>query len=387
MRRVKSLVLIALAAAFAVPAPAPASDTLEQITPVVAYVLNPPQPVLASDGRQHLAYELILTNANRTAATATVRRIDALSGRRVVGSLAGARLAAVMLPFGSAKPGVKLNPGQGAFVLMDVTLARNAKVPNELVHRIQISLSPRNPVAAMRYEVAPTRVVLRPAIVVAPPLRGARWVVGNGCCDALTSHRGAVLPVNGALHAPERFAVDFIQANPQGFLFSGPLDSLFSYGYFGDDVLAATAGTVVSVVDNLPNQIPGPSLPPGITASEAGGNHVVVAIGNGRYELYAHLQPGSAVVRPGQRVRVGQELGLLGNSGNSNFPHLHFQVMSTPSPLDASGLPYRFSRFTIEGQMTNIAAFSDGARARIAPRLRRIHRGELPLNDQVLDFG
>jgi hypothetical protein len=87
MKRLASGVLIAVAASSAVPAAAFAASA-EQITPVVASVLNAPQPVLATDGRQHLAYELILTNGNRTAATATVRRIDALSGRRVVGSLA-----------------------------------------------------------------------------------------------------------------------------------------------------------------------------------------------------------------------------------------------------------------------------------------------------------
>jgi Peptidase family M23 len=387
LSRSSSAVLIAVAVAFAMTGAASTSAAAtEQITPVVASVLNAPEPVVATDGRQHLAYELILTNSNRTAATATVQRIDALSGRRVVGSLAGARLASVMVPFGSARPGVKLRSGQTAYVLMDVTFPRNARVPRRLVHRIQVSLTPRNPVAATRYEAAPARVLMRRAILVAPPLRGAGWVAGNGCCDALTAHRGAVLPINGALHAPERFAIDFLQVDPRGFLFSGPLHALSSYPYVGDGVFAATSGTVAGVADNLPDQVPG-SLPSDITAATADGNHVVVAIGGGRYELYAHLQPRSILVRVGQRVRVGQELGLLGNSGNSSAPHLHFQVMDTPSPLDTNGLPFRIARFTVDGVMTNFGAFGGGARARIAPTLRGIHRGELPVNNQVLDFG
>ena len=364
-------------------APASAAPP-DQLTPVVASVLAAPEPVPATDGRKHLVYELILTN--RGAASATVKRIQVLSEGRVIGSLAGTRLSAVMLPFGAKKPGEKLNGGQAGYVLMDVTVPGTARVPGRLVHRLTIAQKPPDPAAATSYLAAPTRVDNRPALVVAPPLRGAGWVVGAGCCDSLTAHRSAVLPVNGALRVAERFAIDFVQASPQGLLFSGPVTALSSYPFFGTDVLSATSGSVVGVVDNLPETTPG-ALPKSITAAQAGGNHVVVAVGGGRYAFYAHLQPGSIDVRPGQRVHVGQKLGLLGSSGNSDAPHLHFHIMDGPSPLNSNGLPYRFSRFNLEGVLTNLDAFSIGQRARIAPKLRGIHRSELPLNDQVLDFG
>jgi murein DD-endopeptidase MepM/ murein hydrolase activator NlpD len=51
------------------------------------------------------------------------------------------------------------------------------------------------------------------------------------------------------------------------------------------------------------------------------------------YPLYAHLKNGSVCVRPGDTVRGGDPLGLVGNSGSSLQPHLHFQVMSTPEPF------------------------------------------------------
>jgi hypothetical protein len=41
--------------------------------------------------------------------------------------------------------------------------------------------------------------------------------------------------------------------------------------------------------------------------------------------------------RPGDRVRRGELLGRLGNSGSSTGPHLHFQVMDRPSALAAEG--------------------------------------------------
>lgn len=383
VKRLASSLLIALAAASAL-APGASAAPPDQITPVVASVLAAPQPVVATDGRKHLVYELILTN--RGGPSVTVKRIQVLSAGRVIGSLAGARLAAVMLPFGAKKPGAKLNGGQAAYVLMDVTVARSARAPGRLVHRLTIAQTPRDPGAAVRYLAAPTRVDNRPALVVAPPLRGADWVDTSGCCDSLTAHRSAVLPVNGALRVAERFAIDFVQVNPRGLLFSGPLTALSSYPFFGADVLSATSGRVVAVVDRFPETPPG-SLPHGITAAQAGGNYVVVAIGGGRYAYYAHLQPGSIVVRRGQRVSVGQKLGRLGSSGNSDAPHLHFHIMDGPSPLNANGLPFRISRFSLRGELTNLAAFSAGQPARIVPRLSGVHTGEMPLNNQVLDFG
>ncbi|MBS1844146.1 MAG: M23 family metallopeptidase [Actinobacteria bacterium] len=93
-------------------------------------------------------------------------------------------------------------------------------------------------------------------------------------------------------------------------------------------------------------------------------------------------------VKIGERVRPGDVLGLLGNSGNSNAPHLHFQLMDGPSPLGSEGIPYRFSSFTAEGRLANFPRFfvlGDKAKLRAAPRGPR--QAALPLNLQVVDFG
>jgi hypothetical protein len=383
---VSTLVLFTTALVVALLAVAHPAAAADRWTPIVADVVAPPQPVLGADGRNHLAYELLLVNRTFGPATeVTVRRVTALAGGKTVGSVSGQRVSRVMFSFAGTEPGATLGPGQAGYLMMDVSFPRGTRLPKRLEHRISVSVSPKSAVVATTYAAAPTRVSHRPAVVVAPPLRGDGWIVGNGCCAELTSHRAGLLPVDGGLHLSERFAIDFIQIAPSGLLGTGPLDQLTSYPFFGADVLSATAGKVVGVVDGLPETAPG-ALPP-TTAARAGGNHVVVAMGGGRYAFYAHLQPGSVRVRVGDRVAVGQVLGLLGSSGNSNAPHLHFQLMDGPSPLAANGIPYRFSAFTSPGTLTNFQGLFDEAPAHIVPKLAGAHRDELPLNLQVIGFG
>jgi len=66
----------------------------------------------------------------------------------------------------------------------------------------------------------------------------------------------------------------------------------------------------------------------------------------GRFALYAHLIPFSITVDVGHFIHTGCILGKLGSSGSSSIPHLHFQVMDSPSSLGAHGLPFLFDRMS-----------------------------------------
>ena len=61
----------------------------------------------------------------------------------------------------------------------------------------------------------------------------------------------------------------------------------------------------------------------------------------------------------GDVVAARSALGRLGNSGNSDAPHLHFQVMDRPSALDANGLPFVFDRMEFQGRMVGTLSDSD----------------------------
>jgi murein DD-endopeptidase MepM/ murein hydrolase activator NlpD len=188
------------------------------------------------------------------------------------------------------------------------------------------------------------------------------------------------------VHAPERFAIDFVQLDAENRLFEGPNDDLASYAFFGAPIFSATDGKVVRVQDGLPEQVPG-SLPPNATVQTAGGNYIVVRADRGHYAFYAHLQPGSRRVQRGDRVRAGEVLGLLGNSGNTDGPHLHFHIMDSPSPLQSNGLPFTFTRFTGAGVAADANVLFSGEPAQIEPALLGPRRHRMPLDNQLVAFG
>ena len=161
-----------------------------------------------------------------------------------------------------------------------------------------------------------------------------------------------MLPVNGTYVAIEVFAIDWIRV-AHGADFDGTGTKLTDYKAFGARIYAVAPGTVTSSKNNRPEAPlaqPPTDNPFVTTADEFPGNNVIEKIGPGEYAVYAHLQPGSVRVRAGQRIRAGQTLGLLGNSGNSTAPHLHFSLQDGPNPLTSNSPPGRVRSLHIAGK-------------------------------------
>ena len=142
--------------------------------------------------------------------------------------------------------------------------------------------------------------------------------------------------------------------------------------------MAVGDGVVVAVKDGIPQNIPGAtSRAVPITLETVGGNHVIIDLGKGQFAFYAHLQPGSPRVKVGDRVKAGQVIGLVGNSGNSTEPHLHFHICDRNSPLASEGLPYATS-FEVQGS-------GFGWKPSGGTPVSR-HTLEMPLQNQVVRF-
>ena len=372
------------------------------VTPVVGHVIAAPRPVLGSDGVRHLVYEVMLTSFQTTGVTViALEVIDPDDRGRILRRLESEKLRAMSHVFGppSASPhnadGVRFEGGRSGYVLIDVPLASADGRPKRLVHRLTLNWDPLPTPAGSGQRpappgpmslTAPTTVDWTPAIVVAPPLRGDRWLTANGCCDDLDAHRAAVLPVDGEVHVAERFAIDWIQLNRSGKYFDA-IDKLDQYPTFGHHVYSATDGVVVATQDGMPESTP-PNFPAGATAQTAGGNYIVIKISDvqDQYAFYAHLQPASLRVRVGERVRRGAWIALAGNTGNSDGPHLHFHIMDGTGPLTSNGLPFVIDSFTSAGTVNNMDAVAAGKPAELSDTLKGAKQRRLPLNNELVDF-
>jgi hypothetical protein len=377
MRRRCSEVLLAaaLAAVLGSPPAAAAAARPAHAGPLAAGVLAPPSPVLATNKRVHLVYEILVQN--RSSATLRFRRIevrDPVRGRRLASF--GGRAIRRILAVGPLRPATSLAPGQRGVLFLNVALAPAKPAPARLEHRFVISLGNRR----MAVSDARTRVDPRHAVVLGAPLRGGRLLDANGCCGA-SPHRRALLPIHGRLFLAQRFAIDFVRIG-RGSTFRGDPHRNASYFIFKAPVLAAAPGRIVSTRNDLHENRPPLPISP-VTLRNVAGNFVIEALGHGRFALYAHLHTGSVRVHAGQRVRRGQILGLVGNTGNSSEPHLHFHVMDGPSALLSNGLPYVFTRFRLQGRVVGLQSGSPSLVPAAPPRVRA---KQLPLQGDLVAF-
>ena len=384
-------------------------DAFTAIT--VSPIGNPPLPFLGTDGKYHVVYDLQLTNA--TQQPASLDAIDVVDGtdpKAVITSFSGTQLVDANCTFGDCNrlrglPAGYIDsatiPAQESRVLfIDFTLDSRDDVPSALLHRLYVT-GANSPAfgepKAVDYLATPIAISTETVPVISPPLSGEHWIALNGCCEPGFPHRSSVMSVNGKLNNSQRFAIDWKRTNDQGEFYSGDKTSNESYVDYGDDILAVADATVVSILDGMEANAPGvlpasnPELAAKLTVENVDGNHVVLDLGDGVYAMYAHMISGSLKVKPGDKVKRGQVIGHLGNTGNANASHLHFQLMDGPSLLEADSLPYAFERFDFDGQVApqQIAdaddylsgTFLQGKLSRSEARTN-----ELPLNLAIIDF-
>jgi murein DD-endopeptidase MepM/ murein hydrolase activator NlpD len=109
---------------------------------------------------------------------------------------------------------------------------------------------------------------------------------------------------------------------------------------------------------------------------------VVVKIADNQYALYAHMQTGSVIPKLGDKVKAGDPLGKLGNSGNSTVPHLHFGIQDTADAFGSNSVPYVFKAYTLAGTGTFSADGELTVTAANTPQ-----QETFPLMNDIVDFG
>lgn len=201
-----------------------------------------------------------------------------------------------------------------------------------------VGLPGPSPEAALRsFQTRQRRFGVRVPIRLRLPFRGT-WLCTQGNNGAHT-HQG--LWADG---------LDFEVVDAEGKRHSNAGSKLSDWHCYGLPVCAPAVGTVVEVVDGLPDNAIG-----NVDTLSPWGNLVILQHGPGLFSVVAHLQPRSIRVKKGEVVSDGQELGRCGSSGRSPAPHLHFQLQPTAAIGDRT-LPVAFHGTVRLGDVAEVSA-------------------------------
>ena len=349
------------------------------------FALRVPTPPAVVNGETgaFLVYELHLTNF--VAQQWKLQKVEVLSGTtspRVLQTLADAELAPAIARPGATMPADQRRVfagGAWGVVMMWVAIERAAP-PASLWHRLTFALDSAAGAGTSELLGGET-TVRRETVTIGPPLRGGPWRVANFTNAA--AHRRAIFGYGGEATINARFAIDYLKVGDDDRTFTGDRATLENHHSYGQEVIAVADGIVVAINEGLPDNTPfsGGQGPPNLET--IAGNHIFLEIAPRVYALYAHLKPGSLRVTRGQRVRRGEVIGLVGSTGNSIAPHLHFQVSEDPSPK-SEGVAYAIEAFDVVGRcrQTGPAPY-DQTCARVPAESRR---GEIPLNGILVHF-
>jgi Peptidase family M23 len=358
-------------------------------TPVIATPTTSPCLFKGSEGKYHIAYELVLSNFNSS--DTTINSIDVFDaehpGKSIL-HLADETLAKALLLIGAPK-GTKITAGSCGAAFINVQFDDPKQAPSRIAHKFQVAYKNPNNVSVTReYTTAEVTVDPSSPVVISSPLRGERWVASGGYNGSM-GHRKALFPVSGEIKLAQRLAIDWIKLNSDNLEYAGDSSKCESYFAFGQPIHSVCDGTICGAIDKFADQAP--LMPPaGPIFEYPGGNAVTVDMGDGKYAFYGHMKRGSVAVKEGDKVKKGQVLGLLGNSGNSTGPHLHFHVSDSPVVMTADSKPYLFDSFKQVGMINEAAIAFDlldkGTPVVVEPVQVGEHRDELITEGAVVNF-
>lgn len=221
--------------------------------------------------------------------------------------------------------------------------------PDVALHRIRYDVTFDNE-QRVSITVAPRPYTTRAQLIL--PMRG-RVFVHDGH-DFYSHHRR--LDITGGMTTAlnirtnmTRYGYDFTIVDEQGRMHRGDGETNEEWFGFGQPVYAPADGVVVKAAGDRPDGSKAKRAPLDREAVMKDvqvifGNYAVIDHGHGEFSLLAHMKQGSVTVRPGDRVKRGQQIGAVGCSGDAMFPHLHYQLQSDAAL--GEGLPSYFVDYT-----------------------------------------
>ena len=359
-------------------------------------LFNNIQPFIGNN-EQHLIYELVMINGSINPIRILAININMYTckHKKLSYTISEQKLANIFSTISTANDALPedpvLQPNETG--LLYIFLDLPCKIGNILEHNVIVQTE-NDPSTIQSIIIDPIKINRSQPIIVNPPLKGNNWYAANAP-DNFVLHRRTLFMLNGRIKIPERTAIDFLKYGPEGLYDGDPLKNTSYYSY-GNQIYSRCDGTIIGLMDGIEENIPTKLIKDPINSKNIAGNYVLIELDENHYALLAHMIPGSLKVKIGDNVKVGQKVGLLGNSGESLAPHLHFQITNKPykignykepSPINAQGIPWVFNRFVIN-QYIPIGTSILGS---ILPEnVEIISKNELknqiPMNDNLVNF-
>ena len=177
-------------------------------------------------------------------------------------------------------------------------------------------------------------------IDLTPPFKvGDRTcVLSGGISPVLNFH---IFPSDKPRDLGQQYALDIIKVGSSGFrtkqgsLLNPKPQNIEAYEMFDTPVYSPCNGVIVERENDRPDQAIG-----GSDKVKTGGNGIVLQCGSHHVHLH-HMKQGSVIVELGDEVETGQEVGRIGNSGNTIEPHLHLhaETIVKVGDTNAHGVP------------------------------------------------
>jgi hypothetical protein len=233
------------------------------------------------------------------------------------------------------------------YLSIQLPIPQGKTPPRAVSHRLILKNTANNSEWTIEGAAFPPRTNEAP-LVIASPVKGKNLYFINQ--STLGYHFYVLIFINGNIFRPERYAIDTIELKGDlTTILNGDPKVNTSYFNYGRTLYAVADGVVVHIQDGRPENSGDAKDVTFHSADEYGGNYLVLDIGGGRYAYYCHCIPNSFLARVGDRVKEGDPIAQLGNSGNSDLPHLHFHIADGPHLWTSNGIPFVLKKYTKTG--------------------------------------
>lgn len=169
------------------------------------------------------------------------------------------------------------------------------------------------------------------SVIIDLPFKG-KWIASGAGASGLTNHHDRI--------KSQKYAVDIIKFSDNGKLFKNEGVANEESYTFGAEIISPVDGIVVHITDSLPDK----KIK---ERDKLAGNHIIIQFQDTLFVALAHLKQNSIRVKQGDNVRTGDVLAQVGNSGNTDFPHLHIHVQNSAvyDIENTRSFPFRFRKF------------------------------------------